>query len=854
MRYRLFTFLIAVALATISVAQDRIEYINLNGTHRTTVRTKNYYPDHGAFVCVDGKNKYTRALYGSTTEYRIDTSDRPIFGIYKKNSCRNIRIFLDNAPLDSMPCKSSYKYGERIYQLDGLSVMVIAVSDIDGGLFLIESHGQKGTLRIEISRTKTSKFLRNGDMGVDAPDAFDPAGKPVSVLETGLKDKLCLQLIGTDSLHIVDAVEYARESERQQKHFRTLSIDSPDSFVNAAVAALAPAAEGIWDGNTFRHGAVGWRTELAGWRGAYVGDVLGWDERAKAHFTYYAGQQIKDVPAVLAHPTQDSTKNLARADKKWGTQMYSNGYITSNRKLNHYDMNLVYIDELLWHFQYDADTVYMRRMWPTIKLSLDWEKRNFDPDGDHLYDAYACIWASDALYYNGGAATHSTAYNYRANFLAAKIARLLGEDARPYQNEADAILKAMNSTLWLSDKCYWAEYKDLMGLRRVHDNAALWTIYTAIDSRAGSSEQMYGSTFYVDSVIPHKYWTDADDGNRYAVLSTSNWRPYAWSINNVACAENYHMALAYFEAGRKEEGYRLLKSTMMDNMYYGKSPGNYGQISYFDESRGECYRDFADCIGIASRAIVQGLFGIQPNALDGKCYIRPGFPDSWDNVRITTPYLSYSYSREKGVYDIEQNFPQHLEIIVETGQTEQVMPDVAYHIRRSQPSIPYTGEGKEVNLTGFYNSRTDDLYKNEYLSPRPKVTTLQIPVQGAGDWCSTNYKPELHDASPIIYTSLWDNYPDSVTIPLKGRYEAAEMIFFGTTNWMQSSLPNAIVTFTYSDGSATTLELINPDNWLPMDTDVPIAVRLDKRKHLRSMTLRTLSNDVVIGIKKLKLK
>ncbi len=53
---------------------------------------------------------------------------------------------------------------------------------------------------------------------------------------------------------------------------------------------------------------------------------------------------------------------------------------------------------------------------------LAWEKLNYDPDNDGLYDAYACIWASDALYYNSGAVTHSTAYNYRANRLAALIA------------------------------------------------------------------------------------------------------------------------------------------------------------------------------------------------------------------------------------------------------------------------------------------------------------------------------------------------------------------------------------------------------------------------------------------------
>ena len=121
--------------------------------------------------------------------------------------------------------------------------------------------------------------------------------------------------------------------------------------------------------------------------------------------------------------------------------MYSNGYLCRlpgrNDVMNHYDMNLNFFDELFWHFRYDADTTYLRKMWPYIKLHLEWEKRNWDADGDHLYDAYCCIWASDALYYNGGDVTHSSAYNYKGNRFAARIAELLGEDPTPWQQEAD---------------------------------------------------------------------------------------------------------------------------------------------------------------------------------------------------------------------------------------------------------------------------------------------------------------------------------------------------------------------------------------------------------------------------------
>ena len=80
----------------------------------------------------------------------------------------------------------------------------------------------------------------------------------------------------------------------------------------------------------------------------------------------------------------------------------------------------------------------------------------------------------------------------------------------------------------------------------------------------------------------------------------------------------------------------------------------------------ECYRDFGDCIGISSRTLIQGLFGIIPEALYGQCVIRPGFPSSWDSVSVKTPYLTYKFTRKDGVerYEVTQNFRQPLKIVI----------------------------------------------------------------------------------------------------------------------------------------------------------------------------------------------
>ncbi|MBR1767185.1 MAG: hypothetical protein IJ742_00530, partial [Prevotella sp.] len=45
-------------------------------------RRMNYFPEGRDIVCVNGQNRYTRALYGGHTLFRLETSDRPIFATY----------------------------------------------------------------------------------------------------------------------------------------------------------------------------------------------------------------------------------------------------------------------------------------------------------------------------------------------------------------------------------------------------------------------------------------------------------------------------------------------------------------------------------------------------------------------------------------------------------------------------------------------------------------------------------------------------------------------------------------------------------------------------------------------------
>ncbi|HET9396062.1 MAG TPA: hypothetical protein VFO36_08395, partial [Nitrospiraceae bacterium] len=91
---------------------------------------------------------------------------------------------------------------------------------------------------------------------------------------------------------------------------------------------------------------------------------------------------------------------------------------------------------------------------------------------------------------------------------------------------------------------------------------------------------------------------------------------------------------------------RLAKSALLASMYMGISPGNVGSMNYLDVYRREAQRDFADGAGVMSRAIVEGLFGVRPDALSGVLTLKPGLPNDWQHATLTHPDLTFSFARE----------------------------------------------------------------------------------------------------------------------------------------------------------------------------------------------------------------
>ena len=241
-----------------------------------------------------------------------------------------------------------------------------------------------------------------------------------------------------------------------------------------------------------------------------------------------------------------------------------------------------------------------------------------------------------------------------------------------------------------------------------------------------------------------------------------------------------------------------------------------------------------------------------------------------------------------------------------------------------EKAIKKEGLKEVTDINRFFNDKVTNIFKPQYKSPRPVSPTLQLPIQGIGNWAYHSVQFNVIDSglraraaaknewktstgipfstpsdtskNNIVFTSMWDAYPDSVVIPLTGKASEAAFLMAGSTNPMQSRLVNGIIRINYTDGSSDVLELRNPENWWPIEqdyyvdgfaftTDAPKPIRvslksgteipanykytgikgfsnfgieggaatvlgmpLNKNKKLRNLVLKAVANDVVIGL------
>ncbi|MDD5705630.1 MAG: hypothetical protein PHR35_06870, partial [Kiritimatiellae bacterium] len=212
-----------------------------------------------------------------------------------------------------------------------------------------------------------------------------------------------------------------------------------------------------------------------------------------------------------------------------------------------------------------------------------------------------------------------------------------------------------------------------------------------------------------------------------------------------------------------------------------------------------------------------------------------------------------------------------------------------------------------LDLAPHYNGDIRTIFQQQYLSPRPRTCSVRLGVDGYSAWTFPYWRDQpptidlanvakldggsgrimtpqrapfarFGEGTNIAFTSLWDNWPRSVTIPVRHGAEAVWLLVCGSTFPMQTRIANAEFRFRYADGVEEKLELVPPLNFWSLcpwggtdynyDLDafclpaqppptvqlggncraMVLSWRLRPGATLEAVTLETLSQDVVIGL------
>ncbi|MBR4751346.1 MAG: hypothetical protein IK077_06270 [Thermoguttaceae bacterium] len=147
-----------------------------------------------------------------------------------------------------------------------------------------------------------------------------------------------------------------------------------------------------------------------------------------------------------------------------------------------------------------------------------------------------------------------------------------------------------------------------------------------------------------------------------------------------------------------------------------------------------------------------------------------------------------------------------------------------------------------VDIRQVMNADVRTIFQQKYLEPRPRTISVRIGVDGFSPWTFPYWgsgPPEIcldavetmkdgdvlttpqgarfmmmEESQNIAFVSLWNNYPDEITIPTRGaRGDAVAFLICGSTNIMQCHIDNAVLEICYGDGVKDEIRLVPPVNY-----------------------------------------
>ncbi len=448
------------------------------------------------------------------------------------------------------------------------------------------------------------------------------------------QDELFWAFVISDSTHTIKSslignpkTLYSNGLKRCLALGTQVTANTPDPYFDCGVASVCAALDGVYYPPVYVHGGMMFNIPFLGWRTLYGPTVFGRHESVLSAARYYLSFQNKKSDKIKAVADVDQRMTI----QSKASRFYGKGHITQNSYM--YNMQSLFFDELIHAWRFTGNEELEKWLYPALQLHLEWQQECFDPDSNGVYESYIATFASDNVWYNGGETTQETAYAYAGHAAAAEMAERAGDHsaARRHHTISAKIRRNMMKSLWIKENGHLAEYREALGYQRRHDDACLMSVYMPIDAKMLSPEEAAQALFYTEYALERRRGRLGGE-----LCQMSNWVPHVWSTRDYFAAENYGLALAFFQAGWPDEGWKLVKGNYRESMYAYNVPGN------TDYSK-TLATDFTDATNMLARVVVEGLCGYQPDYPNQLVQFSPRFPSAWDHAAFKTPDFSVDF-------------------------------------------------------------------------------------------------------------------------------------------------------------------------------------------------------------------
>ncbi len=426
-----------------------------------------------------------------------------------------------------------------------------------------------------------------------------------------------------------------------------LQIITPDIMFNTGYKWAIVAADRFFV-NTPGLGkslVAGYSTTNAGWDGEQT--VSG-----RPGYAWYFGRDGEwSGLALLDYGDFEKVKSVLGMYQKYQDLSGKIYHELSTSGVVHYDAadaTPLYIILAGTYLKHSGDLEFIKSSWPFIKKAMDF-CFSTDTDGDHLIENtnVGHGWVEGGSLFGSHSSLYLTSCWAEALDEAAYMAKSIGlqqEESR-YEKEAAIVKKIINTDFWNSAQNFY--YHGKFSDQSFMDEQSIMPAIPIYFRQADKEK--------VDLVLPTLADNNfsSDWGCRIISSNNSHFNPNGYHSGSVWPLFTGWEALAEYTSGRSVQGF----THVMNNLQVYKNWG----LGFVEEViNGEIYKPSGVCRHqcwsetMVIQPAIEGLLGLEPDAISNILKLSPQLPAEWDtfeatNIRMGEHLVSLKMNRKKNL-------------------------------------------------------------------------------------------------------------------------------------------------------------------------------------------------------------